>query len=561
MNIKRQLAAILSLTIAFSSQMSLSANAEEEIIINNVSSSSVDSETQTVQEETSGQKDLLPRVKLDYKGVEVVDASREVLTLSDGKKLYIASGEKRTYNGMYVKGNKLDISGTFAYNENQDLYLHVDASIELSLPEKSEDSPELAAKIASLPQTIMDGGGFDILKATDDILYLNNGMKVYVSSGKQHYTGVFKEGNDYCFSGTFAYDKDEDMYYNVDSEMYLVYYCGNFCVAGWEEQDEDGNWVEVTETTTTTYVEDITTATTTTTAYQPQERIISKKTQPEGKYPIKYYDFVYYWVDKEVTVQELDFGYVVDVDGTKWDFFGGNHNIYELGRGDVIKIEGLFWYSPDEDVFGNFNADYELISESNDYEKYATIEIKDDFPHFIIDKRLAADHMLQYQVDLDDVEITKVKELEFDEVIMTVTGGYEFIYSPYCHGCGTLNVGDHISVHGRFEYGDYGEDGKWYTPTSYQIDESMAGRYSVVSKAGKAPKAERKDAPGKKGDANIDNVVDLSDVVFIMQTMANPNKYELTPEGRENADVSNTGNGVTLEDASVIQIGLLNGEF
>ena len=46
-----------------------------------------------------------------------------------------------------------------------------------------------------------------------------------------------------------------------------------------------------------------------------------------------------------------------------------------------------------------------------------------------------------------------------------------------------------------------------------------------------------------------------------MQTMANPNKYQLTPEGRDNADVSNTGNGVTLEDASAIQIGLLYGQF
>ena len=46
-----------------------------------------------------------------------------------------------------------------------------------------------------------------------------------------------------------------------------------------------------------------------------------------------------------------------------------------------------------------------------------------------------------------------------------------------------------------------------------------------------------------------------------MQTMANPNKYELTSQGRENADVSGTGNGVTLEDAREIQIGLLYGQY
>ena len=124
-----------------------------------------------------------------------------------------------------------------------------------------------------------------------------------------------------------------------------------------------------------------------------------------------------------------------------------------------------------------------------------------------------------------------------------------------------MSKGDHISVKGRFEYHDYDEYGKWYAPTNYQIDESMQGKYAVVSKAGETPKAERKTAPGKKGDANVDNGVDLADVVFIMQTMANPNKYQLTSEGRENADVSGTGNGVTLEDASAIQIGLLNGEY
>ena len=547
MNIKKNLAALLSLSIVFSSQLSVTANAEDTVIIPSA-------ETVTeVTDTTDTQEGLLPRVELDYKGIEVVDSSREVLTLSDGKKLYIASGEKRAYNGMYIKGNKLDISGKFAYNEAQDLYLHVDASIELSLPEESVDSPELAEKIASLPQ-VKIFGSFDILKSTDDILYLSNGMKVYVSSGKQHYTGVFKVGNDYCFEGTFAYDEDEDIYYNVDSYMYVTNYCGNYGDYSWYEEDEDGNLIEVTGTTTA--VENITTATTTTKAYEPRERIMSRNKQPEGKYPVKLFDFVYYFISKEITVQEIDSGAVVDVNGTKWSFSG--QDAYELGRGDVIKVDGYFIYFADLDEFSDFYCNYEIVSESNDYEKYATIEIKDDFPHFIIDKRLAADHMIQYQVDLDDVEV-----LEVNDDILTVTGGYLFAYNPDCSECGTLNVGDHISIKGRFEYHDFDEYGKWYSPTSYHIDESLEGKYTLVSKADKneEPAVERKPAPGKKGDANVDDDVDLSDVVFIMQTMANPNKYQLTPEGRDNADVSNTGNGVTLEDASAIQIGLLYGQF
>jgi hypothetical protein len=68
------------------------------------------------------------------------------------------------------------------------------------------------------------------------------------------------------------------------------------------------------------------------------------------------------------------------------------------------------------------------------------------------------------------------------------------------------------------------------------------------------------------GDANCDNQVDLSDVVLIMQALANPNKYGLngsdrthmTEQGQANADVHKRGNGVTSNDALAIQLKLLN---
>ena len=66
-----------------------------------------------------------------------------------------------------------------------------------------------------------------------------------------------------------------------------------------------------------------------------------------------------------------------------------------------------------------------------------------------------------------------------------------------------------------------------------------------------------------KGDANNDGTVDMSDVVLIMQALANPNKYgengtaeiHLTAQGKLNADVD--GNGLTVADAQVIQMMLL----
>ena len=65
------------------------------------------------------------------------------------------------------------------------------------------------------------------------------------------------------------------------------------------------------------------------------------------------------------------------------------------------------------------------------------------------------------------------------------------------------------------------------------------------------------------GDANCDSSVDMSDVVLVMQALANPNKYgeegtadhHLTSQGKENADMD--GNGLTVGDAQTIQQQLL----
>ncbi|MCR4639112.1 MAG: hypothetical protein K5677_07815, partial [Ruminococcus sp.] len=64
---------------------------------------------------------------------------------------------------------------------------------------------------------------------------------------------------------------------------------------------------------------------------------------------------------------------------------------------------------------------------------------------------------------------------------------------------------------------------------------------------------------------NCDKDVDMSDVVLIMQNLANPNKYGLngsddkhiTAKGLANADVAEHGDGVTAGDALRIQEFLL----
>ena len=57
------------------------------------------------------------------------------------------------------------------------------------------------------------------------------------------------------------------------------------------------------------------------------------------------------------------------------------------------------------------------------------------------------------------------------------------------------------------------------------------------------------------GDANCDGCLDLADAIFIMQALANPNRYEMSQQGRINADTDS--NGVTVDDALAIQLHLL----
>jgi beta-galactosidase len=67
------------------------------------------------------------------------------------------------------------------------------------------------------------------------------------------------------------------------------------------------------------------------------------------------------------------------------------------------------------------------------------------------------------------------------------------------------------------------------------------------------------------GDANCDGEVDMSDVVLIMQSLANPNKFGLdgsdekhiTEQGQLNGDVDTSAKGITANDALRIQEFLL----
>ncbi|MDE5772080.1 MAG: dockerin type I repeat-containing protein [Ruminococcus sp.] len=58
----------------------------------------------------------------------------------------------------------------------------------------------------------------------------------------------------------------------------------------------------------------------------------------------------------------------------------------------------------------------------------------------------------------------------------------------------------------------------------------------------------------RSGNANNDDDVNIADAVLIMQSIANPDNYKLTTKGKFNADVYNTGDGITASDALQIQM-------
>ena len=55
------------------------------------------------------------------------------------------------------------------------------------------------------------------------------------------------------------------------------------------------------------------------------------------------------------------------------------------------------------------------------------------------------------------------------------------------------------------------------------------------------------------GDANEDGKVNISDAVFIMQSIANPDEFKVKEQGKLNGDVIDSGNGLTNMDALAIQ--------
>ena len=121
------------------------------------------------------------------------------------------------------------------------------------------------------------------------------------------------------------------------------------------------------------------------------------------------------------------------------------------------------------------------------------------------------------------------------------------------------------------DMGDFTADSKTYKYMDYDIDENIidgdivSGALSVDPDTNYVEFGDLyvvKPALGN-GDANCDGTVDMSDVVLVMQSLSNPNRYGL--KGTEDTRISGrglrladlNGEGVTVQDAQLIQEKLL----
>lgn len=105
---------------------------------------------------------------------------------------------------------------------------------------------------------------------------------------------------------------------------------------------------------------------------------------------------------------------------------------------------------------------------------------------------------------------------------------------------------------------------------AHEFDSTKAGTYKIKVKCTDDYKAdykvmhnlitfdvtvsEKETFSDKMGDSDGDGKVSINDAVLIMQTIANPDKYKMSEQGRLNSDVYNRGDGITASDALTIQL-------
>lgn len=311
------------------------------------------------------------------------------------------------------------------------------------------------------------------------------------------------------------------------------------------------------ETTTTTTSVTATSAITTTTTSTVQTPAVQKK-------------YVMKAVDKETGEPVDDASFIIawnmtynngEKRSSTSTFSTESENPVTLTPGSLTNVTDydLEIRSMSHHIYYTYNAD-DVVIEKDDANHTINYTIK-------LTKRsepqISTGSCLFYVVDkatgklINDGSFTAALTVVFDDghesdtVYEIKTSKYNpFIVMPAIpKSAKSYSFGKFTSADGKYSFSE--EDIEYVLDT-----ETMISTYTVKVSAAQAV----------YGDANCDGTVDMSDVVLIMQSLANPNKYGLegtdskhmTEKGADNADVDTSSKGITSNDALRIQEYLLH---
>ena len=242
-----------------------------------------------------------------------------------------------------------------------------------------------------------------------------------------------------------------------------------------------------------------------------------------------------YWVEKKV----------VEVDGTSHDY----KEFPSLPAGDY-KVS----------ILGNYYSDGGYNSCRGIDISYM-ITIHDDYPMETTHVTYKFDKVISYptqtvyscgqELDLSGLELTGVSKRGETFTYNTYDGDY------YSYKLSVKITDDEGNSYRTEDFSDLpvgeytvnltGSVGDYY---HYNLCNDVEISYNVtITEGGSSTGTTTKN---KKGDANCDGKVSVADAVAILQSIGNPDKFELNTQGRVNADVDGIV-GITANDALMIK--------
>lgn len=146
------------------------------------------------------------------------------------------------------------------------------------------------------------------------------------------------------------------------------------------------------------------------------------------------------------------------------------------------------------------------------------------------------DYMTKAEFDNSPMNVGETREISFRHPSENTTGG------------SVITSSDIVSI-------DYEKGSNTFRITALKEGTATVMAYATGCTFGAPISVKIVSNKKTRGDANCDEGLDMADAVYIMQSIANPDKYKLSAVGKLNADMD--GDGVTAKDAQSIQKKLL----